>query len=205
MADREDMSSRLEEILQRHGQDGFMRWIEINYPNDGEEFLRRLYKEMKRIVDYLESTAQDKQEDSEDKITRYVVGLLHQTGYQATHDQDQKGRTDLIVWIGDFKWLSEAKLHKDYDWLFHGLQQLQTYATGREEGYGLLIYIRGQNARAVMEEWRTRLGGSSDSYLKSIEDGNEALTFWSTHEHQGSGADMNTKHIGVSIYYGSQK
>ena len=69
----------------------------------------------------------------------------------------------------------------------------------------MLIYLHVQNAQAVMNEWRARLTKGTDSYLKSIEDGNEALTFWSTHEHQGSGGDMNTKHIGVSIYYGSQK
>ena len=205
MPDRVNIHSRLEEVLQRDGDLGIMRWFEINSPNDGEEFLRRLYKEMKRLVDHLESTAQDKQEDSEDKITRYVVGLLHQTGYQATHDQDQRGHTDLLVWSGDFKWLAEAKLHSNYGWLCHGLRQLQSYATGRENGYGLLIYIRVQDARSVMDEWRKRLTESTDNYTKSVHDGDadESLTFWSIHQHNASGADMNTKHIGVSLYYAS--
>jgi len=196
-----DTESRLDRITQRHGDDWLIRQIEIKFPDGGQMFLIRLYTEMKRIVEHLESTAQDKQDDSEDKLTRYVVGLLNQTGYQATHDQDQKGHTDLLVSSAGFKWLGEAKLHRDYDWLFHGLDQLQTYATGREAGYGLLVYLRVQNAKAVMEEWRTRLSGSTNSHLKSINDGDEPLSFWSIHQHESSGADMNTKHIGVSMYY----
>lgn len=201
MGDSKDLNSRLQDICKRHGEEGLLRYIEIKYPQSGAEFLRRLYSEIKAIVDHLESTAQDKQEDSEDKLTRYVMGLLNQTGYTATHDQDQKGHTDLLVSSGGFRWLGEAKLHDDYAWLFHGLEQLQTYATGREAGYGLLIYLRVQNAQAVMDEWRTRLSQSSNSYLKSMNDGDEPLTFWSIHQHEASGADMNTKHIGVSLYY----
>ena len=194
--------SRLDVITQRHGDGWLIRQFEINFPTNAEEFVSRLYAEIKRIVEHLESTAHDKQDDGEDKLTRYVVGLLNQTGYQATHDQDQKGHTDLIVCSGDYKWLSEAKRHSDYDWLFHGLQQLQTYATGREAGYGLLIYIFNQNASAVMDEWRRRLTQSENNHTKCIKDGdgNESLTFWSIHEHQASGTDMNTKHIGVSLY-----
>lgn len=198
-----DLLSTLQEITNRCGEAWLMRRIEIDHPQDGPMFLARLYKELQSIADELESSAHDKQQDSEDKLTRYVVALLRRTGYQATHDEDQKGHTDLLVSSGVFKWLGEAKLHRDYDWLFHGLDQLQTYATGREAGYGLLIYLRVQNAKGIMNEWRTRLSQSLNSHLKSINDGDEPLTFWSIHQHQASGADMNTKHIGFSMYYAS--
>jgi hypothetical protein len=203
MSDLKDILSTLEEVIRRHGEDKFIRWKQINYPSDEQQFVARLYAELKGIVERLEASAHDKQNDDEDKLTRYVVDMVHQTGYNATHDQDQKGHTDLIIWSQNFKWLGEAKRHRDYEWLFHGLKQIQTYATGREVGYGLLIYLFGTNAKAVMDEWRTRLSESSNSYVKSINDGTEPLTFWSIHQHQASGADMNTKHIGVSMYYAS--
>jgi hypothetical protein len=164
MTKRENLSSTLQEIISRHGQNWLVRCIEVNYPRSGEIFLRRLYKELRSVVEELESSAHDKQYDSEDKLTRYVVAMLRQTGYQATHDEDQKGHTDLMVSSVGFKWLGEAKRHNDYEWLFHGLQQLQTYATGREAGYGLLIYIFNQNASAVMDEWRRRLTQSENNH-----------------------------------------
>ncbi len=66
-----------------------------------------------------------------------------------------------------------------------------------------LTPIPAQDAKGVMDEWRTRLSESSNSHLKSISDCDDSLTFWSVHQHEASGVDMNTKHIGVSMYYAS--
>jgi hypothetical protein len=103
-----------------------------------------------------------------------------------------------------YKWLGEAKIHKDYAWLVEGLNQLQKrYATGREAGSGLLIYIKGSNAQAVLDEWCRRLELSKECNLKSTEDADKAekLAFWSLHAHEGSGLEIRTKHLGVALYH----
>jgi len=103
-----------------------------------------------------------------------------------------------------FVWLGEAKIQRDYDWLLKGLKQLlDRYSTGREDGSGLLIYIKGKNANGVLEEWRRRLQAGGDCGLINTEDiaEPEKLAFWSIHEHQGSGLEIRTKHIGVSLYH----
>ena len=132
--------------------------------------------------------------------------MLRQTGYDASHDKDHRGHPDFCVTSMDYLWLGEAKIHKSYDWLLDGLKQLHTrYSTGREDGSGLLIYIKNANAKAAMDEWRKRLEDSKECNLKETNDGQEKLTFWSLHQHEGSGSDIQTKHIGISLYYNPEK
>jgi hypothetical protein len=101
-------------------------------------------------------------------------------------------------------WLGEAKIHDGYDWLLKGLKQLLgRYTTGRENGSGLLVYIKGSNAQAVLDEWRRRLELGNECNLKGTEDPDETerLTFWSIHTHEGSGLEIRTKHLGVCLYH----
>jgi len=83
------------------------------------------------------------------------------------------------------------------------LKQLhERYSTGREDGPGLLVYIRGRNAQAVIEEWRKRIIADKYCCLKETRDAgdNDKLSFWSVHKHEGSGLDIETKHIGVALF-----
>lgn len=198
--------SSLENITERRGTNWIERYIGINCPNDSDMFIFRLYKELGFIVKDLESTAHLRQKDSEDKITTDIVLLLRRTGYDASHDADNRGHADLSVKSNKFIWLGEAKIHRSYEWLLDGLKQLHTrYATGREDGSGILIYIKGANAKDVMDKWRSRLEQNRGCNLKETSDGDKKLTFWSVHQHAGSGFDVRTKHIGVSLYYKPEK
>jgi hypothetical protein len=178
--------------------------MEIRHPDSSEIFIKRLYKELNAVIDSLERSASLRQNDGEDRITIDVVSGLCQAGYDATHDEFSKGHTDITVTQDSYKWLGEAKIHKDYAWLLEGLKQLQKrYSTGREAGSGLLIYIKGNNAQAVLDEWRRRLEESKECNLKSTEEAGktEKLVFWSIHNHEGSGIEIRTKHLGVSLYH----
>lgn len=198
--------SSIEKIIERRGNEWLLRSIEICCPPDGEAFISRLYLELSSIIRDIEQSAQYRQNDSEDRITVDIVHMLHRAGYDASHDTDSRGHIDLRVKSGTFIWLGEAKIHRDYNWLLDGLKQLHTrYSTGREDGSGLLIYIKGSNAKAVMDEWRKRLEAGNECNLKETSDDSEKLTFWSLHQHEGSGLDITTKHIGVSLYYNPEK
>jgi len=197
-------SDTIGEYCRRHGEADFERIMEIRHPETSEVFIKRLYKELQEIIDGLERSASFRQSDKEDRITLDVVLALHRAGYNATHEEYSKGHTDITVTQNGFKWLGEAKIHKDYDWLLDGLKQLiGRYSTGREAGSGLLIYIKGSNAKAVLDEWRRRLEKGNECHLKSTEDSDktESLTFWSIHTHEGSGLEIRTKHLGVSLYH----
>jgi len=198
--------SSVAEINKRRGDEWLIRQIEIHHPSDNKMFAKRLYQELDDIIKSLEETAHLRDNDSEDKLTSDIVLLLRQTGYEASHDKDTRGHVDMRVEKNSFIWIGEAKIHRSYDWLLEGLKQLLTrYSTGKEDGFGLLIYIRNANAKAVMEEWRKRLEKGNECNLKETNDGLEKLTFWSLHQHEGSGLDISTKHIGVSLYYNPKK
>jgi hypothetical protein len=198
------VSDTIGEYCRRYGEEDLLRTIEIRHPDSSENFIKRLYKELNAIIDGLERSASFRQDDPEDRITIDVVLSLRRAGYYATHDEFSKGHSDITVTQDSYKWLGEAKIHKDYAWLLEGLNQLQKrYATGREAGSGLLIYIKGSNAQAVLDEWRRRLEEKKDCNLLSTEDADkeEKLVFWSSHTHEGSGLQIRTKHLGVSLYH----
>jgi len=198
------VSDTIGEYCRRHGEEDFLRTMEIRHPDTSEIFVERLYKELNAVIDDLERSASYRQKDWEDHITIDVVLCLRRAGYNAIHDEYSKGNTDITVTQDRFKWLGEAKIHGAYDWLLKGLKQLiDRYATGREAGSGLLIYIKGSNAKAVLDEWRRQLEQGNGCNLKSTEDADrtESLAFWSIHTHEGSGLEIRTKHLGVSLYH----
>lgn len=142
----------------QHGDADLVRVIEIRHPASGAVFVDRLYKELDTVIRDLEESSSVRQQDEEDRITVDIVAQLRRAGYDASHDTYTKGHVDIRVAQDSFVWLGEGKIHRDYDWLFKGMNQLLgRYTTGREEGAGILIYIKGKNAKAVLEEWRKRL------------------------------------------------
>jgi hypothetical protein len=192
------------EYRRRYGDDELVRVVEIAHPSTGEIFVKRLYKELDAVIDEIERTAALRQKDGEDHITSDIVLGLRRAGYNATHDAYSKGHADIKVAQDEFVWLGEAKIHDGYDYLLKGLKQLLSrYATGREKGSGLLVYIKGGNASAVLDEWRHRLEKGKECNLKGTEDADKAekLVFWSIHTHKGSGLEIRTKHLGVSLYF----
>jgi hypothetical protein len=139
------------EYRRRYGDDELVRVVEIAHPSTGEIFVKRLYKELDAVIDEIERTASLRQKDGEDHITSDIVLGLRRAGYNATHDAYSKGHADIKVAQDEFVWLGEAKIHDGYDYLLKGLKQLLSrYATGREKGSGLLVYIKGGNASAVL-------------------------------------------------------
>jgi hypothetical protein len=198
------VSDTIEEYRSRHGDEELLRLIEILHPETGEVFVERLYKELGAVIRDIEGSASLRQNDGEDRITIDVITSLRRSGYNATHDAYSKGNADITVAQDYFVWLGEAKIHHSYDWLLKGLKQLLgRYTTGREDGSGLLVYIKGSNAKAVLDEWRRRLENGNECNLKGTEDAQqpEKLAFWSIHAHEGSGLELRTKHLGVSLFH----
>ncbi|MBD3308163.1 hypothetical protein GF339_17095 [candidate division KSB3 bacterium] len=202
MIDERSLAS-LKHLIRRQGIDWLQASVEILAPPDETTFITRLYREIEQILRRFEETANLRQKDLENRLNTDLVLLLRQRGYNALREEDQRGHTDILVCQDQYRWLGEGKIHRAYKDLFKGLRQLHTrYTTGRERHIGLIIYILNQNAKQVMRTWRKYL----DKYLacglkETGDDPENALAFWSVHQHKGSGLELFTKHIGVALFY----
>jgi hypothetical protein len=170
-----------------------------------DEFIERLYRDLDSIISFLQKDPGVRKNDSEDRLTVEIVGLLCQSGYNAEHDAKIGGHTDLSVRKNDFLWIGEAKIHSNYDYLWEGFLQLSTrYSTGdtNQKNGGLIIYIRGSNAKSVMDNWRIWL-----SRKEEIEEYNSCdcelreLVFLSTHKHERSGLPFHVRHMPVLLHF----
>lgn len=193
----------LKRLIRRQGVAWLQASVEILAPPDVETFIKRLYLEIDTVLRKFEETANLRQRDLEDRLNTDLVLLLRQRGYNANREEDHRGHTDILVRQEQYTWIGEGKIHRSYNELFKGLRQLLTrYTTGREQYVGLIIYILNQNAKQVMQTWRDRLKKSVECGLQKIyEDPDNALVFWSIHEHKGTGLELLTRHIGTSLYY----
>lgn len=175
-----------------------------------EEFVDVLYKDLDCIVARMEENPELLKKDKEDRLTIDVKNQLCAMGYDAGHDTKIGGHVDLVVKKAaeNWKWIGEAKIHKSYDYLFEGFQQLTTrYSTG---GYnnsqgGMLIYIRNSNAQNVIETWKSHLKEKEGvENLQISECPVNPLSFYSTHCHQRTHLAFKARHIPFSLHFDPQ-
>ncbi len=169
-----------------------------------DEFINQLYKDIDNIVFSKEENPELYEQDTEDRITIDIKNTLRILGYDASHEAKVGGHADLLVRKNKFLWIGEAKIHHSYDYLWEGFQQLTTrYSTGdcNQKDGGLLIYIRNENAKNVMDSWQLHLSSkelpdySSNPCLK------RKLAFFSSHKHPRTGEQFRVKHIGMTLYF----
>jgi hypothetical protein len=170
-----------------------------------DEFVGVLYQDIDKIIHRLQGNAELHQRSEEDLLTICIRDQLIAFGYQASHDTKFGGHVDLLVQKDSFTWIGEAKIHRDYGWLLKGFLQLTTrYSTGdtNQTSGGLIIYIKGHDAKKVMGDWQNHLA------LKNFEDyasydcpKRQGLAFFSEHRHEGSGLMFHVRHIPVLLYF----
>lgn len=172
-----------------------------------EEFVSVLYKDIDAIVADIEENPELRKDHSEDSLTIEIKGNLKHMGYNASHDTKIGGHADLVVkkekqnWL----WIGEAKIHKSYDYLFQGFQQLTTrYSTGSYnncEG-GMLIYIRNINIEQIMKKWEEHLKGKDEiAEIETSQCPVNPLSFYSTHHHQRTNLPFKVRHMPFNLYF----
>lgn len=173
--------------------------------NSYGEFIERLYKDIDWIINDIQQNPEYYQDSNiEDRITTEFKRCLRMVGYGATHDEKHGGHADLIVRSSNFTWIGEAKIHRDYDYLWKGFQQLNTrYTTGDDNNDcgGMLIYIHNKNAKLVMRKWQKRLLSENVDGLTCSPCPKRDLAFISRHIHERSGRDFWTRHMPVLLYF----
>ena len=190
---------------------GFIERLKVETYDD---FISRLYKDIDEIIIDIQSGArylQNPDNKKEDRITMEIVRLLRRSGYDASHDTDHRGHSDLHVKSGltgeDFIWLGEAKIHNSYDYLWEGFNQLTTrYSTGdfnQAEG-GMLIYIFRKNTASVMSKWKEHLQTKYPEDLQIEDCQRRSLSFYSSLCHEASGLPFRVRHMPLILYFNPQ-
>jgi hypothetical protein len=156
------------------------------------------------IVQEHSKTRQHRQGRTEDGLSIDVVTELKAIGFEASHDTQYGGHCDIVIEARDgFLWIGEAKIHKDYDWLLKGFQQLDTrYSTGipGQDAGGIIIYYFGQNLSAVMTTWQERLVAARPDVQVSVCPINP-LVRNSVHIHKNSGLPFRVRHTPINLYF----
>ncbi len=169
-----------------------------------DDFITVLYKDIDAIVQLLQGDRHLLHDDSEDRLTVDIIHQLIHMGYNASHDAQHGGHCDILITKGLFRWIGEAKIHSSYPYLFQGFSQLSTrYTHGgsyNTEG-ALLIYLTQENARRVINKWMAHLTGKKLPSYQTSQCPKNALSFYSSHDHQVSGTAFKVRHIPVLLHF----
>jgi hypothetical protein len=174
------------------------------FASSHEERLEAVNQAIDWIVLEHSKTRQHRQGRSEDGLSIDVVTELKAIGFAASHDTQYGGHCDIVIEARDgFLWIGEAKIHKDYDWLLKGFQQLDTrYSTGLpgQDAGGIIIYYFGQNLTNVMATWQDRLVEARPDVQVTVCPINP-LVRNSIHTHKNSGLPFRIRHTPISLYF----
>lgn len=199
------ITARVADYLTEMGEAELRRFLERNRPASADEFLARLYADLRDSIDALERMAQDVQTSSENSLRGRIVRDLRCRGYDARAESDERGHADMLVENRHISlvWIGETKKHDAYDWLEKGLRQLHDrYTTGRHPDSGLIVFVFTRDAASVMRTWRHRL--ESDALCGFVQGSCRDLghlCFSSRHTHGGSGTEVSTRHMFVALHY----
>lgn len=169
-----------------------------------DEFINELYKDIDTLIFYKEENPELYGKDTEDRITIDIKIFLCGLGYNASHETKIGGHADLVVKKKEFLWIGEAKIHSSYSYLWEGFLQLTTrYSTGdcNQKDGGLLIYIRNENAKTIMDKWQTHLCSKKLPDYSFNPCSKRRLAFFSNHKHERTGESFRVRHMGITLYF----
>jgi len=173
-----------------------------------DDFIDVLYKDLDEIIlDTEQNPDLYSPTDKEDRLTIEIKKQLRCMGYDALHDFKIGGHADLVVRLKAYIWIGEAKIHRNYEYLWQGFQQLFTrYSTGEwnQKDGGLIIYIFQNNLAGIMKKWQEYLLKQElpDCDLKACPTRPQA--FFSSHIHPKSGTSFRVKHMPIMLHFNPQ-
>jgi hypothetical protein len=186
---------------------GFARFPSRALAETYDEFIKILYEDIDRIINLLQENPELYQNDQEDRLTIEIKNSLCHMGYDASHDTKIGEHADLVVKKKKFLWIGEAKIHSSYPYLWKGFQQLSTrYSIGdfyQKDG-GLLIYVKGKDAKNVVQKWQEYLTGKKLSDFSIRPCNMRDICFFSVHKHERSGCNFTIRHMPIMLYFNVQ-
>jgi hypothetical protein len=164
------------------------------------DFVTQLYVDLDSAIYAMQANAELLKDDSEDRLTLDFMLQLRRDGYVADPDRKAGGHIDLTISRGQHTWIGEAK--KDGNFEEGYLQLISRYrpASGNfaDDAAGLLLYlVKRPNAKQKLADWKAAIPDA-----KSIRDcPKNVLAFFSVHERQGSGTDVEVRSMVVSLFH----
>lgn len=177
-----------------------------------EDFVNTLYKDIDIAIIELESNCQLMQQDSEDKLSAFIVSQLKRAGHNASLGTTGGGNKDITV-LGkapSWSWIGEAKKYNSISNLHEAFLQLATRYKNvdvtKAKG-GILAYILRPDAKKLMSEWQSNVSNTKtelDNLTFTPCKQRPQMAFYTSHNHSSSGLPFTIKHMGVALHFAPQ-
>ncbi|MER9880450.1 hypothetical protein [Mesorhizobium sp. M0118] len=178
--------------------------LALIFAERAEDILAQVDTAIDHIAQDFARTPKERQGRSEDSLTIDVVTSLRSMGFQASHDTTVGGHCDVVIeGRNNFLWLGEAKIHRSYDWLLQGFNQLDSrYATASkyQDHGGIIIYCYDGRADKIMDEWAVRLKQARPD-VEVNDRAHEELFFTSAHLHSRTGRPYRVRHVPIALQW----
>lgn len=178
--------------------------LALIFADTAEDMLEQVDAAIDHIAQDFARTPKERQGRSEDGLTTDVVTSLRNMGFQASHDTTVGGHCDVVIeGRNNFLWLGEAKIHRSYDWLLQGFNQLDTrYATASldQDHGGIIIYCYEGRTDTIIDEWAKRLKQARPD-VELTDRRPEERFFRSSHLHHRTGRPYHVRHVPVALQW----
>ena len=169
-----------------------------------KDFVDQLYIDLDKSIYNIQKNREFHQNSSEDMLSTWVLGQLDIIGYDTSHEAKTGGHVDLIIKLGGYTWIGEAKKDGNYEGGFDQLTTRYVSASGNfnHDHGGLIFYLVDiKNAKLVLNNWKKKL---EDKKVVCQDCDKNALAFYSKHILEGSGTDFNIRSMAVSLFHQPQ-
>jgi hypothetical protein len=176
-----------------------------------DEFINILYSTIDVIIKELESDKNRIQGYSEDALNADICRQLRRSGFDASHDENSGGHSDILIKKRTFSHIAEGKkvdsvnnsyLKKGYD------QLIDRYVLGTAgaNSASLLIYCFGPKAKHVLDQWKTHLNNinlTEQNYANPISScpHDPTYAFSAGHHHYSSGDKITIRHKVCALHW----
>ncbi|SIT11364.1 hypothetical protein [Insolitispirillum peregrinum] len=172
-----------------------------------DEFVKIVHDVIDIIFRSYEENPKYKNNMGEDELTMMLIENMKSYGLTAMHDAMSGGHCDIVVkGRDDFTWLGEAKIHRSYDWLFKGFQQLDTRymapAEYRDHG-GMIIYCYVKRADTVFKNWIEHLSCTRTDVVIDHYD-SDKIRCVTSHVHERNGRTVKIWHAIAALHFSPQ-
>ncbi|NYU11123.1 hypothetical protein A8O28_17790 [Enterobacteriaceae bacterium CCUG 67584] len=181
--------------------------LKRKFASTNQQFVDQLYVDIDDAIHVLETQKHMYQTDQwgEDELTSVIITFLKGRNYDAEHDTQHGGHTDILVkhQHGRFEWIGEAKLWNGPVYIFGGWNQLNTrYGSGtcRDNHGGIIIYVKIKKSGEKLTDWQHHLVGQVPGAVIAP-DANNPLRFSSTTEHPATNQPYFVRHMAVSLFH----
>lgn len=180
-------------------------YLDLMAAQSDEEFENAFDVLLEKALHHLESNSKNFAALDENGLTAVLAGTLAVPGLRVCQEANSNGHVDITIHVDHCfpmkTMLGEAKIYSGPEYHLKGLSQLLgRYTTGREPRGLVIVYVRQQNIKGLLEKIRDRM----DADLPQQQQGKTMdhscrWNFLSRHLHS-SGEVLEVAHAGCNLH-----